>query len=207
MTMRRRVTILLAGLCAFAAPAGAQPAPPPPPPPPGLAPVAPPVSAPSTFAFQIGGGYLSSGTVFIEGFEATSSGGPLGTLAIDSLVAPRMSLGLFAVGAHTEVGDIGANVATFGGTIKARFGSPSGVQLRVGVAFGLQLITLDEDEDGSEMIKGFDVAPIVEVAFPSSGSLSFVLQASALSQPAGGNADVEVTFAPISYVAALLEFR
>jgi hypothetical protein len=132
--------------------------------------------------------------------------GALGSVAIDSLVSSRLSLGLFAVAARTEVEGTTAQISTVGMTIKSRFGSPTGTQFRVGVALGYQRITV-EDAEGMDPIQGFDVAPIIEVAFPSTRSMNLVLQASALSQPAGGNSDVEVTFAPIGYVAALIEIH
>lgn len=179
------------------------PAPPPPPPYPGAPAAAP---EPDRFAFQIGAGYLSGGDVYVEDFEVETSGGALATLAVDSIVSSRLSLGLFAVAAKSDVGDTGATISTVGATIKSRFGSATGTQFRVGLAFGYQRIAID-DAEGMDPIQGFDIAPVLEVAFPSSGSMSFVLQASALSQPVGGNSDVEVTFAPIAYVAALVEIH
>ena len=184
----------------LAATAHAQPAPPPPVPTPEAAPAEP------RFAFQAGLGYLNGGNVYVDDSEVETDGGGLLALAIDSLMSSRMSLGSFLVAARTDVAGTSATIATIGGTIKSRFGSPTGTQLRVGIAFGYQRITLDDAED-MDTIQGFDIAPIIEVAFPWRRSTRFVLQASALSQPAGGNSDVEVTFAPIAYLAALVEWR
>jgi hypothetical protein len=171
---------------------------------PPLPPAPPPPSEP-TLSFQIGAGYLSAGTAFVEDVEIDVDGGPLGALAIESIVTPRLSLGLFAVGVQTQAAGVDVRIATVGATIKTRFGAPTNTQLRVGIAFGYQTIELEEDD--ADPVEGFDIAPIIEVAFPASGSVAFVLQASALSQPVGGNADVEVTFAPIGYVGAMLELR
>jgi hypothetical protein len=197
-------TTTAAGLAAVlftATTALADATPSPPPPPPGV--VSQP--DPERFAFQGGLGYLNGGDVSVEDDEVETDGGPLVSLAVDSIVTPRMSLGLFAVATSLDAGDDTARITTLGGTIKARFGAPTGTQLRVGVALGYQRMTI-EDAD-VEAIQGFDIGPIVEVAFPTSKSMRVVLQASALSQPAGGNSDAEVTFAPMGYMAALLEIH
>lgn len=164
----------------------------------------------STFAFQFGAGYFNGGTVFVDGEELAVSEGAIGSVAIDAIVSPHLSLGLFSVAARTEVEGTSINVGTVGATIKARWGSSTGTQLRLGLAFGYQRISEDgnDGEDAADQaIHGLDIAPIIEVAFPSSGALQFVLQASALSQPIGGNREVDVTFKPIGYVAAMLEIR
>jgi hypothetical protein len=199
-----RTTTLIAGLAAVlitATAALADTAPPSPPPPPGIT----SATELERFAFQGGLGYLNGGDVAVEDDEVETDGGPLVSLAVDSIVSPRMSLGLFAIATSLDAGDSTARITTLGGTIKARFGAPTGTQVRVGVALGYQRITI-EDAD-IEAIQGFDIAPIVEVAFPTSKSMRVVLQASALSQPAGGNSDVEVTFAPMGYLAALVEIH
>ena len=200
------VGIGLAFLLALVAPAAAQSAPPPPPPPPGYAPE-PVATPPKTYTFQVGGGYLVGGDLTIEdddgAYDASLDGGPVLTFAVDRLVNPRISLGLFASGIKSEVEGTGVAIITLGGTIKSRFHLSNGMQIRVGAALGYQRTSVDED--GGITIEGVDIAPILELAFSPNRSKSFTLQATAISQPSGGGDEVDVTFAPIPYIAGLLE--
>jgi hypothetical protein len=181
------------------------PAPAPVPVPVGPTPVAEPSTAEPSLVFQLGAGALSGGTVYIDGVDVDSSSGPIASIALDSIITPRLSIGLYAIVAQSSVLDIDGRIATAGATVKLRFGSPMGVQVRAGLGFGYQTITFDEEVD--EEVRGLDVAPILELAVPLRSSLAFTLQVSAVSQPVGGNSDADVTFYPIPYACALLELR
>ena len=65
---------------------------------------------------------------------------------------------------------------------------------------------MEEVSDGVDDVKGFGIAPVVEGAIPVSPELNILLQGSFISQPAGGNDDADVTFAPIIYFGAGVEF-
>jgi len=71
------------------------------------------------------------------------------------------------------------------------------VIVRPGLSLGYQVIA----PDGGASTKGLDVGAVLDCAFQVSPSLVGLLQLGFVSQPAGGNDDVTLTFAPIFYLA------
>ena len=152
-------------------------------------------------------GVLTAGEVYIEEADTTidTEAGFLGQVDLDAYVAPMLSLGVFVLIATTEESESGeeGTVTTIGGTLKGRFGGDR-FEIRPGVAFGYQQI--DVDVSGVKDTKGFDVAAVLEFAYYTSKKMAIVGELSFISQPAGGNDDSDVTFAPIMYFAGGVEF-
>jgi len=130
------------------------------------------------------------------GFVARAAG--------DAMIVPKLSLGAYALfGSTSFEGGTGATIWGFGLTIKGHFRIQS-IQLRGGLAVAFQLESADVA--GAETSKGFGIAPVLEAAIPIASTLNLLVHASFISQPAGGNSSSDVTWAPIVYFAAGLEF-
>jgi hypothetical protein len=185
------ITLFALGITASAAAAETVPAPPPP--------------VPAERTWSVGGklGYLMSGDAYVdsgsfEGEVETGSGAAV-VVSADAMVAPRLSVGGFAFAATPD--DV--RILTFGGTIKARFHAAPAIQIRPGAAVGYQTI----DIEGADSTKGFDLGAFVEVAHVVPGRrLEWLLELGFITQPSGGNADIDLSFGPIFYVAGGVGF-
>jgi hypothetical protein len=167
----------------------------------------PPAAQVAARSWQVGAkaGVLLPGSVYIEAFDQ-SVGTELGMVAeltADATVAPKLTIGGFFLLARTtdEIAGEGARVTTLGGTIKGRFQAGK-MELRPGAAIGYQLI----NGDAFREVKGFDVAAILEAAYPLAANRALLFELSFISQPSGGNDDSDVTFSPILFLAAGYEF-
>jgi hypothetical protein len=171
----------------------------------GDAPAEPAAEPPaSTRTYNLGakGAYLMPGTISVDAnssSEFETDGGPSALLTIDGLVAPRLSIGAFAFAASIDE----ATIRTLGATIKGRFPASPTIEIRPGLAFGYQKIAAD----GTSGITGFDMGGFVELAIRRAGSRTeWLLEAGFITQPVGGNDDVDVTFGPMFYVGAGIGF-
>ena len=172
--------------------------------------VPPPAEEPATQSWNLGikAGFLAPGSVYVEEVDEDFdlNAGPLLLATFDAMVAPKLSIGVFLLHARPTVTvfdeDYDANITTFGGTIKGRFGGADALQVRPGLAVGYQLISSDE---GVDDVKGLDVGGLVELSIPA-GSIRVPIELGFISQPAGGNDDSDVTFSPIFYLAGGIEF-
>ena len=151
------------------------------------------------------GGLLFPGTVNVEGYDAdTEMGFMLGSY-IDALIVPKLSLGAYADFYHTstEIGGYSASVLSLGGTIKGRFCIRGLFELRPGVSFGYNYTSIEDADDGAH---GYNIAGKLEAAIPVREHLNALVEISFLSQPAGGTGDADVTWAPIFFLAAGIEY-
>ena len=126
-------------------------------------------------------------------------------LNIDSAVGEKLAVGGFLFYAQTGIGEgdggVDATVATIGATIKGRYKSGK-MEFRPGVALGYQTISPDEGDS----LAGFDIGAMVEIATPLGPKADFVGELGFITQPAGGNDDVDVTFGPLFYIAVGASF-
>jgi hypothetical protein len=95
-----------------------------------------------------------------------------------------------------------ANVVNAGVTVKghAQFGT---VRVSPGLALAYQM-TFAKTYD--ETVKGFSPGAFVELVFPAGSEIRGAAEVGFISQPWGGNADFDVTFGPIVYVALGAEY-
>ena len=164
-----------------------------------------PVQAQSqSWNFNIKGGILLPGTITIEGYDVDTDMGWIANAAFDALLAEKISMGgyFFYAGTSPEESDESANIMTIGGTLKARFTLQGGTQIRPGVIFAYQITTGDVFDD----VNGFNIGFTGEVAFPLKNKNAIVTEIGFTSQPSGGNADADVTWAPIFYLTVGYEF-
>ena len=157
--------------------------------------------------FNIKGGILLPGTVTYAGYytsEIDTDMGWIANAAFDALLAEKVSMGgyLFYAGTSPEESDQTANILTIGGTIKARFTLQGGTQIRPGLILAYQMTSGDAFDD----VKGLNVGFTGEVAFPLKNKNAIVTEIGFTSQPSGGNADADVTWAPILYLTLGYEF-
>jgi len=154
--------------------------------------------------FNIKGGLLLPGTVTIEGFDVDTDMGWIVNTAFDALIVEKLSMGgyLFYAGTSPEESDESANILAIGGTIKARFTLQGGTQIRPGVILAYQMVSGDVFDD----VSGLDVGFTGEVAFPLKNKNAIVAEIGFTTQPAGGNADADVTWSPIFYLTLGYEF-
>ncbi len=163
--------------------------------------------APAERSFSLGAsaGVLFPGTVTIEDVDWDTGTGFQGRIAADFFLGNRLSMGpylQFASTSLTEL-DYGVSMLGIGGTIMGHFGNVSGGHFRAGVALGYQMS--DIDAPGGEDVTGFGVGPILEYAHPVGGASVFG-HLSFITQPSGGNTDVDVTWGPIFTLAIGAEF-
>jgi len=149
------------------------------------------------------GGILMPGTVTVEGFDVDTEMGWTANTAFDALLAEKFSMGGFFSYSGTESeGGESANILAIGGTFKARFTLKGGTQLRPGLIMAYQMTTGDAFDD----VDGLDVGFTFEVVFPLQDHNALVGELGFTSQPAGGNEDADVTWAPILYLTFGYEF-
>ena len=150
------------------------------------------------------GGVMLPGTVTIEGYDVDTEMGWIINTAYDAMVAEKFSMGgyLFYSGIESEGGEP-ANILAIGGTLKGRFTMQSGTQIRPGLILAYQMTTGDAFDD----VTGLDVGFTFEVAFPlKKKHTAIVGELGFTSQPAGGNEDADVTWAPVFYITIGYEF-
>jgi hypothetical protein len=145
---------------------------------------------------------LLPGTVSVEGFESDTDAGFMLLGKLEAIVAEKLGVGGQVLLAFPNAGDESATLMNLGMILKLRLGSPK-FQVRPGVAFSYQRISGDYIEDA---IQGYSPGAFVELAFPFTQKMWGVPEVGFISQPDGGNDDVEVTFAPNFYLAFGVEF-
>jgi hypothetical protein len=163
--------------------------------------VAPAASSDVAIGFM--GGALFPGSISIGDIQPDTGLGLVGRLAVDAMVAPKLSAGAYALFASTgfQNTDVGARAYGFGATLKGHFALGAG-EIRPGLTVAFQL----SDVDGGDLAKGLGVGAILECAYPVAPRMNLLLHTGFLSQPAGGTSDVDVTWAPIFYFATGIEF-
>jgi hypothetical protein len=150
-------------------------------------------------------GFLLSGSTTIESdfgeTDADTESGLMLTGGVDAAMGPHLSIGGFISYASTGIEDVeGADVSilTVGGTVKGRFAAGKG-EIRPGASIGYTMMSGDAFE-GTDDSQGLGVGGLVEVAFPMTPQADFLGEIGFISQPAGGNDDLDITFGPTFYI-------
>ena len=124
-------------------------------------------------------------------------------LNLETMLAEKLSAGVFYLRASTGSRGDSATINTYGVTLKAHINRNSNVRIRPGIAIGYQTIDLDFEGDN---ITGLDISGFIEVAFSKVGKNDLIVELGFITQPAGGNKDADVTFGPIFYVTGGMSF-
>jgi hypothetical protein len=133
------------------------------------------------------------------------NGGLVGLARLDLYVVQRFTMGVYGQLLRTSThSDYDFGVNGYGLSLIGRFGLPTQTHLRLGMLVGYQTNTTDISV--AKDSRGLGLGAIAELAVPFSPNASFLAHVSFLSQAIGGNNDVSVTFAPVWYAAAGIEF-
>jgi hypothetical protein len=196
MNARRILPVLLA--LALAAPALGQDMP-------GAGRVASSSTSEGGWAINAAAGVLFPGSVYIEPYDWDTGTGFTVNAGLDYMVAPRLSLGLLAQYASTTLTepDVGVTEAGIGVTLKAHFGDRNDFHFRGGISFMYQVDNVDEP--GFDSAQGLGIGLIADLVKPLQPGTNLLFQLGFITQPTGGNADAEVTWAPLIYAAVGLE--
>ena len=174
------------------------------------------VGAPSVLHAEPGGlgwdfgikvGYLLEGEITVSNDAGSDTigtdSGLLLTGHADAPLGEKIYGGLYALYAQSGAYDEDATVFDIGLSLKARF--PVGTsEIRVGPVLAYQVISVSYE--GVDDTEGLNVGAVFDVAFPMTDTLNGIAELGFISQPSGGNEDVEATFGPIFYLAVGLGF-
>ena len=117
----------------------------------------------------------------------------------------------FAVGAYFNYSsftasyggyDADADFYEFGIALKPRFILNATTAVKPGLNIGYRKLSVEGYDDAD----GLGLNLSIEVQFMLEGGYVFFIDGGFLSQPAGGNDDVDITWAPIVYLAAGIVF-
>mgnify|MGYP006298906359 CR=1 FL=1 len=124
---------------------------------------------------------------------------------IDGYVVPTFAAGAYVNISSVNIGyfDIDATMFEFGGAFKPRFMLSPEAAIKPGLNIGYRSVSSDTETAEHE---GLGVNLSVELQYQPESlkeqGLYLFLDTGFLSQPAGGNDDQDITFAPIFYIAA-----
>ena len=145
-------------------------------------------------------GTIFAGEVWIDppdrSFDTDS--GTMFALRADSVVTPKMSMGMFIHQITNSTGG-GDDITTtgIGATLKLRLTASPDLQIRPGVLFGYNFSI------GSEAFKedatGMEVGAFVEAAYHLQDGHMLTGELGFVAQPVGGNSDIDMTYGPTVY--------
>lgn len=164
---------------------------------------------PKNFAIGAGPGIAFGGSIDVEGTEIDTAPSWLLDFYADAILVPAFSMGAFFTLSSMPVDEDAmedADAASFlsvGLSLKGRIRLSRAVRLRPGLLLGYNSISHDVLDDASA---GLNVGLQVDVAIALSDQVALVPRFGFFSQPAGGNDDVELTFAPHPYLAFAVEW-
>ena len=151
-----------------------------------------------SFDLGVSVGYWFGGNVVIQGFDVDKDGAFLLRIFADSYLMPRFAFGgYFNFSPYSQEG-VSITMFEFGAGIKPRFLLAPDFAIKPGLNIGYRFTTSDISAAEISAL-GINVSVEFQKAMPGVflfGEFGF------LSQPSGGNADIEVTFAPIFYFTA-----
>jgi len=128
----------------------------------------------------------------------------------DNPITPDFSMGVYGnyISSTAEFGSLSSDfsVISLGLTLKSSFHLSPTTQLRLGIGIGYQMTNADDVGDFGEDIRGFDLAPITELAMKLDNGMTALLSIAGFSQPSGGNDEADVSWSPIIFVAGGLQF-
>ena len=154
------------------------------------------------YEFGVKLGMIFEGEVYMDPPDQyfDTDAGFMFALRADAVVTPKMSAGVFLhqISNATGAGDEMTTTA-IGGSLKVRLTMSPDLQLRPGLTIGYNMICGDafqEDATGLELGAFLEAALHLQDGHMVTGELGFV------SQPAGGNSDIDMTYGPTFYLLA-----
>ncbi len=160
----------------------------------------------SESSFSLKAGMLFEGEFYSDppdAYFATDSGLML-QLNLETMLAEKMSAGVLYSRANTAVSNDDTVINTYGVTLKAHINPDKAIKIRPGIAIGYQTIEFDSSQ--SDNIKGLGIGAFIELLFSNIAGVDVVTELGFITQPAGGNEDIDLTFAPIMYLTGGINF-
>jgi hypothetical protein len=162
---------------------------------------------PQSYTLGIKGGLSlgAPGKINYGGYEFKPKTSPLLKVELDGILVEKLSMGVFAMYNSFSVENFNktANYWILAGTIKPRFTLDNGSQIRPAMVIGYNYIKNDDMDENSD---GLNVGFQLELTFPLQDSKWIVTEIGFFSQPVGGDPTYKLTFPPIFYIAAGIEF-
>jgi hypothetical protein len=150
----------------------------------------------------ISAGMWLEGDVYVGGIVddyVTKDAGFLLRAFYDAYVAPKFAAGLYFNYASVTIEGGDGSTTEFGGAFKFRFLATPTIAVKPGVNIGYRQLEADESTMDAD---GLGVNLSVEIQIDLQNNMIFFIEPGFLSQPAGGNEDFDITWAPIMYINA-----
>jgi hypothetical protein len=150
-----------------------------------------------TFDVGVSVGSWFSGDVSVTGGTVEKDGSMLIRVFGDAYLIPQLGVGAYFNYSPISQDDIDVNVLEFGAALKPRFFLSPEVAIKPGLSIGYRLGSSDievVDHDGLGLNVSVELQYFLEPVLLF-GEIGF------LSQPAGGNDFIDVTYSPIFYLS------
>lgn len=162
----------------------------------------------STYGISGSLGLVLPGTISVSAGGTAEFDTDTGLLlqgAADYYVVPKLAVGLYLAYQRVGVKNTSetASVVGVGPTIKARFGIGEKLALRPSLSIGYQHGSWTGT---APTTTGLGIGLQLEGAFPLGAGVNGLVQLGFSTQPTGGNADIDLTWGPIFYLAVGAEF-
>ena len=156
-------------------------------------------------------GIWLGGTVDVEDAELDKDPGPLFKVFADMYVAPKFAVGAYGSYSTTTLSygpyEADATMWELGTALKAKIMASPDMAIKPGLAIGYRSSDRDKLYPGEKTSSdGLALNMSLEFQFPIDGGYILFAETGFLSQPAGGNSDADVTWAPIFYLCAGIAF-
>lgn len=154
------------------------------------------------YDFGVTAAYWMDGNIVIQGTDFDKDSAFLLRAFGDFYVVPKFAMGFFFnYSPYTQSGT-DVNFYEFGGAFKLKFLLQKDLALKPGINIGYRFTSADVEVAEIDAL-GVNLSIELQKALDNMmifGEFGF------LSQPSGGNSDVEVTFAPIIYIGGGIAF-
>ncbi|MBN2041057.1 MAG: hypothetical protein JW864_13525 [Spirochaetes bacterium] len=165
--------------------------------------VLPASSETDTLDIGVSGNLWLSGTIDVEGYDLDKDAGFLFKGYIDTIIVDKICIGGFLHFAPSvEIEDDSGKMYELGGAFKYR-AMLGKMPLKIGIGVGYRKLTTDDLDDD---IEGLGINASAELQFDINQKFKPFVELGFLSQPAGGNDDVDVTWSPIFYLGGGVAF-
>jgi len=155
----------------------------------------------------LGAGIWFPGTVDIEGEDVDKNMSFLVRLFIDSYIVQQFAVGAYFNYSNPEFEwgpyEEEAEMYELGVALKYRLLLGNSLPLKIGLNVGYRNMDADAPIDD---IQGLGINMSAELQFSATSGITPFIEGGFLTQPAGGNDDADVTWAPIFYVAGGIVF-
>lgn len=160
-----------------------------------------------SYSITIEAGLLLTGPgkINVGRYEMDPEISPLVKMDVDGMLVPKLSMGVSTIFGLLNVDgyDESSTYMSIGGTIKPIFNAGSEMQIKPGLFVGYNYISNDNMNDNSN---GLNIGFMLQFVKKLSSGKGFIGEFGFISQPVGGDGNVEISFPPIFNVMIGFEF-